>query len=46
MLASKVIEMMCQYLEWQLIITPVTLHEFEEMVKKDFIEGVAASYTR
>ena len=28
---------MCQYLEWKLNIDPVTLHEFEEMVKKDFV---------
>ncbi|KAG2063270.1 hypothetical protein BDR04DRAFT_988616, partial [Suillus decipiens] len=28
---------MCQYLEWELNVDPVTLGEFEDMVKKDFI---------
>ncbi|KAG1739136.1 uncharacterized protein EDB91DRAFT_1237581 [Suillus paluster] len=28
---------MCQYLEWELNVDPVTLREFEEMVKKDFV---------
>src|SRR6266436_4846842 len=26
---------MCQYLEWELNVDPVTLHEFEEMVNID-----------
>jgi hypothetical protein len=28
---------MCQYLEWELNVDPVTLHEFEEMIRKDFV---------
>ncbi|KAG2747847.1 hypothetical protein P692DRAFT_20931833, partial [Suillus brevipes Sb2] len=28
---------MCQYLEWELNVDPVTLREFEDMVKKDFV---------
>ena len=28
---------MCQYLEWELNVDPVTLKEFEEMVRKDFV---------
>ncbi|KAG2120261.1 hypothetical protein DEU56DRAFT_928467 [Suillus clintonianus] len=28
---------MCQYLEWELNVDPVTLREFEEMVKKYFV---------
>jgi len=28
---------MCQYLEWELNVDPVTLRDFEEMVKKDFV---------
>ncbi|KAH7883209.1 hypothetical protein F5I97DRAFT_1939054 [Phlebopus sp. FC_14] len=27
---------MCQYLEWELNVDPVTLRDFEEMVRKDF----------
>ncbi|KAG1716490.1 hypothetical protein ID866_694 [Astraeus odoratus] len=27
---------MCQYLEWELNVDPLTLKEFEEMVRKDF----------
>ncbi|EGO00719.1 hypothetical protein SERLA73DRAFT_178625 [Serpula lacrymans var. lacrymans S7.3] len=27
---------MCQYLDWELNVDPVTLKEFEEMVRKDF----------
>ncbi|KAH7927453.1 hypothetical protein BV22DRAFT_1007019 [Leucogyrophana mollusca] len=27
---------MCQYLEWELNVEPVTLKDFEEMVRKDF----------
>ncbi|KAG2738810.1 hypothetical protein P692DRAFT_20412836, partial [Suillus brevipes Sb2] len=28
---------MRQYLEWELNVDPVTLREFEDMVKKDFV---------
>ena len=28
---------MCQYLEWELNIDPITLREFEEMIHKDFV---------
>jgi hypothetical protein len=28
---------MCQYLEWELNVDPVTLREFEEMIRKDFV---------
>ncbi|KAF8434992.1 hypothetical protein L210DRAFT_3409429 [Boletus edulis BED1] len=28
---------MCQYLEWELNVDPVTLWEFEEMIRKDFV---------
>ncbi|KAN0081278.1 hypothetical protein V8E55_008902 [Tylopilus felleus] len=28
---------MCQYLEWELNVDPVTLKEFEEMIRKDFV---------
>ncbi|KAG1890023.1 Oligosaccharyltransferase 48 kDa subunit beta-domain-containing protein [Suillus subluteus] len=29
---------MCQYLEWELNVDSVTLREFEDMVKKDFVD--------
>ena len=28
---------MCQYLEWELNVDPITLREFEEMIRKDFV---------
>jgi hypothetical protein len=28
---------MCQYLEWELNVDPVTLREFEDMICKDFV---------
>jgi len=34
---SQMEKEMCQYLEWELNVDPVTLQEFEEMVKKDFV---------
>jgi hypothetical protein len=36
---------MCYYLEWELNVDMVTLREFEDMVKKDFIgEGPYPTY--
>ena len=27
---------MCEYLEWELKVDPITLREFEEIIQKDF----------